>query len=134
VTDVAPIPTVRLGETDDNGIAPSFYALLERGVAQHTELAAEMSGLAEVRFDEGYTPVRIAFAGQEVLVEDGSWDEPHLVVSGKLPAIVRLMTTPLVGGLPNPAARGGRAALAQLARQDVKIDGSLQLGRQLLTI
>ena len=126
---------VRLGETDPDGISPAIYALIERAVSRHPELASEMSGLAEIRFDEGFTPVRLAFTGPDVLVEDGTWEEePHLVVSGRLPDIVQLTTADLVGGLPNPAARSGRAALAQLARQQVKITGSLTLSRQLLKL
>lgn len=125
---------VRLGETDSDGIAPAIYALLDRGTERRPEIAREMSGLAEIRFAEDFTPVRVAFTGHEVLVEDGTWDEPHLVVEGRLPDIVKLTTTRLVGGVPNPAARSGRAALAQLARQHVKITGSLTLGRQLLQL
>jgi hypothetical protein len=127
-------PLVRLGETDPDGIAPAIYALLERGAERRPELVAEMSGLAEIRFAEGFTPVRVAFTGDEVLVEDGSWDDPHLVVTGRLPDVVALTTASLVGGVPNPTARSGRAAIAQLARQRVKITGSIKLGRQLLQL
>ena len=132
--DQASKPAVRLGETAPDGIAPAIYALIERGAERHRKLANEMSGLVEIRFEEGFCPVRAAFAGDEVLVEDGTWDEPNLVVSGRLPDIVQLTTAPLVGGLPSPTARTGRAALAQLARQKIKITGSLTLGRQLLQL
>jgi hypothetical protein len=125
---------VRLGETDADGIAPAIYALLERGAERRPELVHEMSGLAEIRFAEEFTPVRVAFTGHEVLVEDGTWDESHLVVTGRLPDIVALANAPQVGGVPNPVQAGGRAALAQLARQQVKITGSLKLGRQLLQL
>jgi hypothetical protein len=127
-------PLVRLGETDADGIAPAIYALLERGAERRPELVAEMSGLAEIRFAEGFTPVRVAFTGDDVLVEDGSWDEPHLVVAGRLPDVVALTTASQVGGVFNPTSRSGRAALAQLARQQVKITGSIKLGRQLLQL
>jgi hypothetical protein len=134
VTGQDSTPLVRLGETDVDGIAPAIYALLERGAQRRPELVAEMSGLAEIRFAEEFSPVRIAFTGQDVLVEDGTWDDPHLVVAGRLPDVVALTTASLVGGVPNPTARSGRAALAQLARQQVKITGSLTLGRQLLQL
>jgi hypothetical protein len=127
-------PLVRLGETDANGIAPAIYALLERGAERRPELVGEMSGLAEIRFAEDFSPVRVAFTGDEVLVEDGSWDDPHLVVAGRLPDVVALTTAKQVGGVPNPTARSGRAALSQLARQQVKITGSIKLGRQLLQL
>jgi len=126
-------PRVRLGELAEGGIAPSIFALVEHGVDKRPELATQTIGEVELRFDEGYPPVRIEFAGQEILVEDGP-GRPDLVVSGSMPDIVHLTATPLVGGVPSPTSGRGRAALARMARGRVKLEGDRALGRKLLRI
>jgi hypothetical protein len=127
-------PTLRLGETLEDGIAPTLFALLERGIRARPEVAREMLGLVELRFDEDIAPTRVSFEGDEVVVEDGPWESPDLVVSGRLPHIVHLTTTPMLGGLPNPARRHGRAALARLSRGHVVVTGDRALGRRLLRL
>jgi hypothetical protein len=127
-------PALRLGATTDDGIAPTLFGLLDRGLRARPALAADMRGLVELRFAEDIAPVRIAFADDEVLVEDGPWDAPDLVIAGRLPHIVHLTTTPMLAGVPNPASRHGRAVLGRLRRRDVRIVGNRALGRQLLRL
>jgi hypothetical protein len=134
VEEAPPHPRVRLGELAENGIAPSIFALVEHGVDKRPELAARIVGEVELRFAEGYPPVRIGFGGLDILVEDGGDGVPDLVVSGSMPDIVHLTATPLVGGVPSPATGRGRAALARMARGRVKIEGDRALGRKLLRI
>ena len=98
------------------------------------EVAREMRGLVELRWDEDIVPVRIAFEADEVVVEDGSWEMPDLVIAGRLPHIVHLTTTPILAGVPNPARAHGRAALGRLRRRDVRIEGERALGRKLLAL
>src|SRR4051794_34225374 len=133
---MAPIatPGLRLGATSDEGIAPTMFGLLDRGLRRRPELAREMRGLIELRWDEEIAPVRIAFEDDEVVVEDGSWEVPDLVISGRLPHIVHLTTAPMLGGVPNPARAHGRAALGRLRRRDITIEGDRALGRKLLAL
>ena len=105
-------PGLRLGITGEDGIAPTIYALLERGLRGRPEVAREMRGLVELRWDEDITPVRLAFEAHEVVVEDGSWEMPDLVIAGRLPHIV----------------------LGRLRRRDVRIEGDRALGRKLLRL
>jgi hypothetical protein len=127
-------PTVRLGALRDDGIAASIYALVERGVKRRPAFARMTLGEVELRFAEGYAPTRIAFRGDEVLVEDGDAVRPDLIVSGSLPDVVHLTSAPMVGGVPNPLGTRGRAALGRLARRRVRLRGSSTLGRRLLRI
>ena len=127
-------PALRRGVTGEDGIAPTLYALLERGLRRRPEVAREMRGLVELRWEEDITPVRIAFEGDEVVVEDGIWEAPDLVIAGRLPHIVHLTTTPMLAGVPNPARAHGRAALGRLRRRDVRIEGDRTLGRKLLRL
>ena len=127
-------PTVRLGELAEDGIAPSIFALVEHGVSKRPALAAETAGRVELRFTEGYPPVRIDFDGGEILVEDGGTGAPDLTISGSMPDIVHLTATPLVGGVPSPTSGRGRAALARMARGRVRIEGDRALGRKLLRL
>jgi hypothetical protein len=83
---------------------------------------------------DGSPPVRIAFADDVVLVEDGSVSAPDLRISGTLPDLVSLMVAPLVGGVPNPIAARGRAALGMVALRRVKIQGRLELTRRVLAV
>jgi hypothetical protein len=127
-------PALRLGETLEDGIAPTMFALLERGIRARPEVAREMLGLVELRFEEDIAPTRVSFEGDEVVVEDGAWESPDLVVSGRLPHIVHLTTAPMLGGLPNPARSHGRAALARLSRGHVVVEGDRALGRRLMRL
>jgi ubiquinone biosynthesis protein UbiJ len=127
-------PALRLGATSTEGIAPTLYALLERGVERRPELARQMDGLVDLHFAEAIAPVRIAFHGAEITVEDGEWDEADFRVSGRLPHIVHLTTTPKVGGMPNPARAGGRTALGRLRRGEIRLAGDRALGRKLLQL
>jgi hypothetical protein len=127
-------PALRLGVTGDDGIAPTIYALLDRGLRRRPEVAGEMRGLVELRWEEDITPVRIAFDDREIVVEDGIWEVPNLVIAGRLPHIVHLTTAPMVAGVPNPARAHGRSVLGRLRRGDVRVEGDRALGRKLLAL
>lgn len=127
-------PALRLGVTTDEGIAPTLFGLLDRGVRRRPELAVEVRGLVEIRFYEEIAPVRIAFEEREVVVEDGSWESPDLVIAGRLPHIVHVTAAPMVAGVPNPVRSHGRSALNRLRRGDVLIEGDRALGRKLLAL
>ena len=127
---------VNLGQRTDAGIAPMLQMLLERGAEREPELAASLRGLVELRFEtDGLDPVRVRFSGYEVLVEDGTAEQPDLVIGGTLPDIVRLTAAPLTGGgFPNPVHPEGRAAIGHVVRRRVRIDGDRGLGRALLRL
>jgi hypothetical protein len=123
---------VRLGRTDRDGIAPSMFGLLERGVARRPELARSLRGRVVLRFDEGFAPLRISFGERVVRVEDGDLRRPDLAISGRLPDIVHFATVPLVGGIPDPSDARGRSAIALFARRRVRVEGDRRLARGLL--
>jgi hypothetical protein len=129
-------PRVKLGHQAPNGIAAGLLALVERGATKRPRVARELRGRVEIRFDEDYAPVRLAFGDVEVLVEDGNgrrWS-PDLVIEGSLPDVIQLATAPLVGGLPKPTDKRGRAALATLAARRVRIEGSPLLARRVMKL
>jgi len=45
-TNGTPAPRVKLGRMVEDGVAPSIFGLLERGIAREPELAAGMRGRA----------------------------------------------------------------------------------------
>jgi hypothetical protein len=127
---------VKLGHQAPNGIAAGLLALVERGAAKRPRVAREMRGRVEIRFAEDYAPVRLDFQNDNVLVEDGngkSW-KSDLLIEGSLPDVVQLATAPLVGGLPKPTNRRGRAALATMAARRVRIEGSPMLARRVMKL
>lgn len=125
---------MRLGALSGGGLAPAILAIVERGVSRRPALATGVRAEVQLDFAEGYPPVRVLFAGQHVLVEDGPADAPDLRVSGALPDLVSLMMTPHLGGLPNPIAARGRAALGMIVLRRVQIQGRLGLLRRLLRV
>jgi hypothetical protein len=125
---------VRLGRIHPNGIAPSLFALLDRGAARRPELAAELRGRVVLRFAEGYTPVRVTFGRRVIRVEDGDLRRADLTISGRLPDIVHLTTAPLRMGVPDPADRRGRAAIRSLALRRVRVAGNRRLARGVLAL
>src|SRR2546423_13262253 len=95
-------PAVKLGHQAANGIAAGLVALVERGASRRPRIARELRGRVEIRFAEGYAPVRLDFGDVEVTVEDGNgrrWSA-DLVIEGSLPDVIHLATAPLVGGMP----------------------------------
>jgi hypothetical protein len=93
-----------------------------------------MDGRIDLHFSEDISPVRIAFDGGEITVEDGEWDDADFRVTGRLPHIVHLTTAPKLGGMPNPGRAHGRAALARLTRGEIRLFGDRALGRKLLRL
>jgi hypothetical protein len=127
---------VKLGHQAPNGIAAGLLALVERGASKRPRIAREMRGRVEIRFAEDYAPVRLDFQHDHVLVEDGNgkrWNS-DLLIEGSLPDVVQLATAPLVGGLPKPTDRRGRAALATVAARRVRIEGSPMLARRVMKL
>jgi hypothetical protein len=127
-------PALRLGDTSADGIAPTMYALLERGVERRPDLARQMDGRVDVHFAEDIAPVRIAFAGAQIVVEDGAWDRADFRVRGRLPHIVHLTTTPMLAGVPNPVRADGRATLVRMRRGELRLTGDRALGRKFLRL
>lgn len=129
-------PEVKLGHLAPNGIAAGLLGLVERGASRRPRMARELRGRVEIRFAEDYAPVRLHFAEKHVLVEDAGgrrW-RPDLVIEGALPDVVQLATAPLVGGVPKPTAKRGRAALASVAARRVRIEGSPLLARRVMKL
>jgi hypothetical protein len=129
-----PAPTVELGQVTKGGVAPAIMAIVDRGARSRPEQASALRAEIELNIAERYPPVRIVFDDGLVLVEDGSAVTPDLRVSGTLPDLVTLMVAPLVGGVPNPIAAKGRAALGLLALRRVRVDGPVTLMRQFLAV
>lgn len=127
-------PTVELGQVTDGGVAPAIMAIVDRGARYRPEQARALQALIELNIQERYPPVRIAFDGGRVLVEDGSAAAPDLRVTGTLPDLVSLMVAPLVGGVPNPIAPRGRTALGLVAGRRVRVEGRLALMRRFLAV
>jgi len=122
----------------DDGVAPSIFGLLERGVDLRPEVVAKMRGRIVFRFAEDFAPLRIAFKPKTVVIEDGDLRKPDLVIAGRLPDIVHFLTVPTLGGrlggVPDPRAPRGRAALGRVASGRVRVDGDTRLGRRLLQL
>jgi len=131
-------PSVRLGRMVEDGVAPSIFGLIERGIAREPELANQMRGRVVFRFSEDFSPLRIQFRPRSVVVEDGDSRKPDLVISGRLPDIVHFATVPTLKGrlhgVPDPRRPLGRRALGRLARGRVRIEGDRVLGRRLLRL
>jgi hypothetical protein len=131
-------PRVRLGRVADNGISPSMFGLVEHGARKRPALARDLRGLVEIRFTERFAPVRLTFADDEILVEDGvdngGEPQPDLVISGSLPDIVQSASAPLAAGIPKLTDPRGRAALRRVANRRVRMRGSTRLAQRLLRL
>jgi hypothetical protein len=122
----------------EDGVAPSIFGLIERGIAREPALAADMRGRVVFRFAEDFSPLRITFRARSVVVEDGDSRRPDLMISGRLPDIVHFATVPTLRGrlhgVPDPRRPRGRRALGRLASGRVRIEGDRVLGRRLLRL
>ncbi|HEY6771610.1 MAG TPA: hypothetical protein VI035_04060 [Solirubrobacterales bacterium] len=132
------VHTVRLGRMVEDGVAPSIFGLIERGIAREPELAATMRGRVVFRFAEEFSALRITFKARSVVVEDGDARRPDLVIEGSLPDIVHFATVPTLRGrlhgVPDPRQPRGRKALRRLANGRVRVTGDRVLGRRLLRL
>jgi hypothetical protein len=131
-------PKIRLGRMVEDGVSPSIFGLIERGVAREPEVAGKMRGRIVFRFAEDFSPVRINFRPRSVVVEDGDSRKPDLVIAGSLPDIVHFATVPTLRGrlhgVPDPRRPRGRRALQRLASGRVRVEGDRVLGRRLLRL
>lgn len=127
-------PALRLGRTLRGGIAPSIYALVERGVLKRPEQARLVRGRVQLRFRDSYPPVSMVFAEKDIEVADGEIERPNLTVSAELADVVLLTTAPLRMGLPSPANARGRAVLQKMARGQIRLSGDLGLARAMLEL
>jgi hypothetical protein len=126
-------PEVRLGQTVANGIAPSMFALLERGVHRRPDIARELQGKVVIRFRDDVSPVRISFGRRIIRVEDGDLRSADLIVTGTLPHVVQLTIAPMGRfGIPDVLDSRGRAALLRVASRRVRFGGDMGLARRLL--
>jgi hypothetical protein len=129
-------PRVKLGHQAPNGIAAGLLALVERGAGKRPRVARELRGRVEIRFAEDFAPVRLHFQDDHVVIEDGNgkrWSS-DLTIEGSLPDVIQLATAPLIGGMPKPTDRRGRAALASVAARRVRIEGSPMLARRVMKL
>ncbi|MDX6616981.1 MAG: hypothetical protein QOD60_2072, partial [Solirubrobacterales bacterium] len=62
----------------DDGVAPSIFGLLERGIGRRPEIAAQLRGRVVFRFAEEFSPLRITFKPKTVVLEDGDLRKPDL--------------------------------------------------------
>ena len=132
--DVGEARPVRLGVLVDGGLAPAILAVVERGIQHRPALARSLEAEVELDMEEGETPVRIVFARDHVLVEDGPAAAPDLRIAGTMSDLTSLMVAPVVGGLPHPMRARGRAALGILAFGRVRVSGRLSLMRRFLNL
>jgi hypothetical protein len=128
------VPEVRLGALSEGGLAPAIMAIVDRGVQRRPAQARALGIEVELRMEESYPPVRIVFAEDVVLVEDGPASAPALRISGSLSDLVALLVAPLLGGVPSPINARGRAALGLFASRRVRIEGGLGLMRSFLGV
>jgi hypothetical protein len=128
------VPQVRLGAVAEGGLAPAIMAIVERGVTRRPDQARALGIEVELRMEESYPPVRIAFGEDLVLVEDGPARAPALRITGALSDLVALLVAPLLGGVPSPMDARGRAALGMFASRRVRIEGGLGLMRSFLGV
>jgi hypothetical protein len=123
--DQSDAPAVRLGVIAAGGLAPAIMAIVERGVMRRPEKARALGIEVELRMEEHYPPVRIAFGRDVVVVEDGPAVAPALRISGALSDLVALLVAPLLGGVPSPIDARGRAALGMFASRRIRIEGDV---------
>ena len=127
-------PAVRLGATLRGGLAPSIYALVERGALKRPEQAGAVRGRVQLRFRDEYPPVAMHFSEDGIEVFDGEAERPNLTVTAGLANVVLLTTAPLRMGMPSPANARGRAVLQKMARGEIRLKGDLGLARAMLEL
>ena len=128
------VPAIRLGRTVRGGLAPSIYALVERGALMRPEQAGAAHGTVLLRFKDGHPPVSMRFERGEIVVEDEEAGRPDLTVTATLADVVLLTTAPLRLGLPSPVNARGRAVLGKMARGEIRLWGDLGLARAMLAL
>ncbi|MGI8633675.1 MAG: hypothetical protein ACR2NA_14180 [Solirubrobacterales bacterium] len=107
-----------------------------------------MRGSAELRVEGGADPVVVSFGGDAIHVFDRprrghhedsdaaapSVQAPDVVIEGRLPDVVQMITVPHLAGFPNPLRPRGRRALGRLWRGGVQVTGDRAFARELLQL
>jgi hypothetical protein len=116
------------------GIAPSIYALVERGVLKRPEQAEAVQGRVQLHFGAAHPPVAMVFERRSIEIFDGEVERPELTVAADLADVVLLTTAPLRMGMPSPVNARGRAVLQKMARGQIRLRGDLALARAMLEL
>lgn len=127
-------PEVRLGRVHRQGLSPSMFGLIERGIIRRPAVARGVRGRVVFRFKEDFVPLRVSFGPELVVVEDGDLSDPDLVISGRLPDIIHFAASPLRRGLPDPISRRGRRAIVSVASRRVRLSGDRGLALGVLAL
>ncbi len=125
---------VRLGRTTREGVAPSLFVWVERGVERRPAVAREIRGRVTFRWLDDISPLSVHFDRGGIDVFDGELASPDLVIAGRLTDIVHMATAPTLLGIPNPASRHGMAAILGLYRGRVSLEGDRLLARRLIQL
>jgi hypothetical protein len=126
---------VILGETREESIAATVFAIVDRAVSLRPADARALKGRV-VRLALGDHPsVLLRFGDGIVEVTDDDEEvAANLEIAGDLADVNALLAAPLAGGVPNPTSSAGRAALARLADGRVALRGSMTVGRRVLQL
>ncbi len=120
------VHAVRLGRMVEDGVAPSIFGLIERGDRARAEPGRQMRGRVVFRFAEDFSPLRITFRREVVVLEDGDSRGPDLLIEGRLPDIVHFATVPTLRGAPtrrpDRASHAAARLLMRLAVGRVRIE------------
>ena len=128
-------PAVLLTEPVDGSIAPTVFAIVDRGATLRPWFARDLRGAILLCFNGEHPPVRLDFGGDLITIGDANTaDAVDLRVDADLRDLVALISVPLSGGVPKPTTRRGRAALAMLANGRVELTGPIALARRLLRV
>ena len=69
-------PPVELGHLEPDGIAPSLFAMAERGAALRPATARALLGTVEIRFSQRFAAVRLRFGGDRQPVLESLLEDP----------------------------------------------------------
>jgi len=128
VTAGAELPVaVTFADAEPTGIAELIGRLLEENLAAHPDRVALLRpAVVEIRATDAGVAARVELAPGRVLVR-GAGDAPgerrDVEIAASSADLLEVAAAPLLGGLPDPRRREGRAVLGAIATRRIRISG-----------
>ena len=115
---------VTYGSADPTGIAELVGRLLEGNLAAHPERAALLHpAVVEIRATDAGVAVVLELSPGRILIEGAADARRDVVISASSADLLGVAAAPMLGGLPDPRRRDGRAVLGAILARRIRISG-----------
>lgn len=121
------VAEVRFVDHEPNGLAAMLGALIQANLTAHPDRARYLTGSAvlSIRAPDAEVGVSIRLSAGRVAIRNGVVGRAHVRIEADSGSLIGLSAVPLRFGLPDVAAKEGRAVIRDVIGRRLRIRGLL---------